>query len=339
MAKDAVAAGEVDQFLASLDNRASATEGYGPLFKTFAWEWFETCVEDSSLTESEQDTTRFTIKNHLVPEFGKLPIGEIDTRRIDRFKSKKRKQRHQYGTGYSAKSINNMLSVLHRVFDKAIEYSMIEHNPVTTRSWMKVDSSESSRPWWTPDEEAKAFAVLESWKESDPTARITILTQLMTGIRFSELRALRKEDLDLQIPALHIRRSQARRMVGPTKNKKARIQVIPQALADELREHMLRIPGQLLFPGRTGGALANNVLNRLYTKLCDEAEITRITSHGVRHTAGSSYAYLGAGNKSIATLLGHENMASSERYTHMRADGTPDLVAARWARLSGEKDQ
>ena len=101
---------------------------------------------------------------------------------------------------------------------------------------------------------------------------------------------------------------------------------------------MLRIPGQRLFPGRTGGALANNVLNRLYTKLCDEAEITRITSHGVRHTAGSSYAYLGAGNKSIATLLGHENMASSERYTHMRADGTADLVAARWERLSGEEE-
>ncbi len=74
-------------------------------------------------------------------------------------------------------------------------------------------------------------------------ARITILTQLMTGIRFSELRALRKEDLDIRIPALQIRRSQARRIVGPTKNKKARIQVIPQALADELREHMLRIPG------------------------------------------------------------------------------------------------
>jgi hypothetical protein len=47
---------------------------------------------------------------------------------------------------------------------------------------------------------------------------------------------------------------------------------------------MLRIPGQRLFPGRTGVALANNVLNRLYTKLCDEAEITRITSHGAGGT-------------------------------------------------------
>jgi integrase/recombinase XerC len=99
---------------------------------------------------------------------------------------------------------------------------------------------------------------------------------------------------------------------------------------------MLRIPGQLFFPGRQGGPLANNVLNRWYATLCDQAEVTKITSHGVRHTAGSSYAYLGAGNKAIATLLGRENMSSSERYTHMQAEGTADLAAARWARLSGK---
>jgi integrase len=67
-------------------------------------------------------------------------------------------------------------------------------------------------------------------------------------------------------------------------------------------------------------------------------EFKRITSHGARHTAGSSYAYLGAGNKGIAILLGHKNMASTERHSHMASDGTAALVASRWERLSSRPD-
>ena len=76
-------------------------------------------------------------------------------------------------------------------------------------------------------------------------------------------------------------------------------------------------------------------LNRALTRLADEAGIRRITSHGLRHTVGSSYAYLGAGNKRIAALPGHADMASTERYTHLANDGLGDLVEARWAMLRG----
>jgi integrase len=106
--------------------------------------------------------------------------------------------------------------------------------------------------------------VLASWKGKEPAARLAILAQVVTGIRFSELRALEKRDLDLKTPGLWIRRSMARKTVGTPKNKRARFQVIPRGLADELREWMLRTDGQLLFPGKAGGPLANNSLNRIY---------------------------------------------------------------------------
>jgi acetyl-CoA carboxylase carboxyltransferase component len=40
--------------------------------------------------------------------------------------------------------------------------------------------------------------------------------------------------------------------------------------------------------------LSNKVLNRWYRELAAEAGVRRITSHGARHTAGSSYAVMGA---------------------------------------------
>lgn len=156
----------------------------------------------------------------------------------------------------------------------------------------------------------------------------------MLGIRFAELRALTKDDLDLRTPGIWIRRSQARKVVSTPKNKKARFQVLPRALADELRPLSLRTPGQLLFPAPSGISLPNNVLNRAYARLATKACVRRIASHGARHTSGSSYAVLGAGQKMIATLLGHADMQSTERYTHVQVDATRGVVKARWLALT-----
>jgi integrase len=245
--------------------------------------------------------------------------------------------KHQYGKGYSPKTNNNHLAVLHRLFEKAIEYDITEKNPVTKRTWFRRDrTAEDSREWWTPEEEEKAMALLlGSWHERDLQAAVTLTTQLLLGLRFSEVRALAKKDLDLQAPGIWIRRSQARKIVSTPKNKRARFHVVPRALADELQRFMLRTEDQLLFPDPRGGVLSNKVLNRWYRDLAKEAGVRRITSHGARHTAGSSYAVMGAGQKVIGTLLGHSDSASTERYTHIAPSATTAMVEARWLRLGG----
>jgi integrase len=225
--------------------------------------------------------------------------------------------------------------VLHRIFEKSIEYGHLEKNPVTKRSWMKTDrTAEDGRAWWTPDEERAVFLALDDWKATEAHLYFAIKTQLVLGVRFAALRALTKDDLDLRTPGIWIRRSQARKVVSTPENKKARFQVLPRALADELRPWSLRTPGQLLFPAPSGISLPNNVLNRAYARLATKACVRRIASHGARHTSGSSYAVLGAGQKMIATLLGHADMQSTERYTHVQVDATRAIVEARWSRLS-----
>ena len=74
------------------------------------------------------------------------------------------------------------------------------------------------------------FLALEEWKATDAHLYFAIKTQLVLGIRVSELRALTKDDLDQRTPGIWIRRPQARKVVSTPKSKKARFEV-PRALA------------------------------------------------------------------------------------------------------------
>jgi hypothetical protein len=49
----------------------------------------------------------------------------------------------------------------------------------------------------------------------------------------------------------------------------------------------------------------------------------------------SSYAVMGAGQKVIASMLGHADTAATERYTHVGSGATVVLVEVRWWRLRG----
>ena len=47
-------------------------------------------------------------------------------------------------SGVNQKGINNWNGFFVKLFDKAIEYRIIEHNPVTRRSWMKAETRRSA---------------------------------------------------------------------------------------------------------------------------------------------------------------------------------------------------
>lgn len=62
------------------------------------------------------------------------------------------------------------------------------------------------------------------------------------------------------------------------------------------------------------------------------------TGYGARHTSGSSYAVMGVGQRVIATLLGHADVGTTQRYTHVDAvSATQPLVEERWRRLNGPR--
>lgn len=58
-----------------------------------------------------------------------------------------------------------------------------------------------------------------------------------------------------------------------------------------------------------------------------------VTTHGLRRTAGSSYGFMGEGQKAIASMLGHADMKATERYVRVHERQLQTLVTERWNRL------
>ncbi|MCA9582555.1 MAG: tyrosine-type recombinase/integrase [Myxococcales bacterium] len=203
--------------------------------------------------------------------------------------------------------------------------------------WPKRHQAEEDlRPYWNPDEEITAFRTLDRWRENEPAFAYAMIVQMLFGLRFGELRALEKRDLDLKIPGLWVKRSMARKKTHAPKNGKARFHQLPVALAEELDEYSRTTSGNLLFPSPTGNRLDNAVLNRAYARLALEAGVPRITSHGARHTCASSSAAHGLSQAQIARYIGHSDVATTSRYTHVADSGMRSLVDARWRHLKSD---
>lgn len=338
LAREARDTGREQEFLLALDGGGEAeavSNTNAVTFGEFAKEWEEVALVADNVTAAELESSRSILKLHLVPFFGQHRLVNVDRRLIDRYKAEKRSSQHQYGTGYSASSINNQLSVLRRVLSRAVDYGLIERLPMDGSVWMRTDRVEDDENWLPAEEERQLMDFLWDHRRNRPHRHLALLTQLTAGLRFSEMRALEKSDLDVQAGGLHIRRSRARQVTGAPKNKHARFQPLPDELVKELQRYMLTTEGQLLFPGARGGYLPNNVLNRWLRAACRDAGVREVSSHGLRRTAGSSYGFMGAGQKAIASMLGHRDTKATERYVRVHESHRRQLVDARWNRTCG----
>ena len=332
------------EFLAGLDDEPGEDENDrrgSQRFGLFAEEWIETQLDESDRPEREVESSKSIVRLHLVPYFGRMALVDIGAREIDTYTAKKRRQKHQFGVGYSPKTINNHLSVLSRIMRKAKKYRLIEDNPMRGGDhWQQVGKTvEDSDNWLEQSDEQVVIDWLSSHWLDQPDKRLALLTQLLAGLRFSELRALMVGDLvEAPEPGIFVRRKLSARRTEAPKSKQARFQPLPREVFDDLRALAAQSVNGVLFTPPRGTHLANNTVNKWLTVACEEAGVRRVTTHGLRHTAGSSYGALGYGQKAIANLLGHVEVRSAARYVHANDKGKARALQERWAALVPKDD-
>lgn len=134
-----------------------------------------------------------------------------------------------------------------------------------------------------------------------------------TGIRLKELCGLRESDLDLSACAVHV--------VG--KGGKERTVPFPQGLVDILRRYLdekrRRFPdNDHLFVSRKGCALGRSGVYREIKDIARRAGISKPVSPVIlRHTFATHLMWGGADLRSIQSLLGHADLATTAIYTHL----------------------
>jgi site-specific recombinase XerD len=163
--------------------------------------------------------------------------------------------------------------------------------------------------------------------------RAVITTTYAAGLRISEACRLQPGDIDSERRLIHVRAG---------KGAKDRFVMAGDALLTCLREYWRaeRPSAPYLFPGGDPAKpISAEAVRSALKKGVAKAQITKaVTPHVLRHTWATHMLEAGADIRTIQSLLGHNSIKTTARYTHV----TPAHVAAMPSPLdiiSADKDQ
>jgi integrase len=145
---------------------------------------------------------------------------------------------------------------------------------------------------------------------------------IFSGLRASELRGLRWEDVDLDGGLIHVRqRADAWGKIGSPKSKAGTrdIPLVPMAV-NALKQWRLRSTGtELVFCTRSGSPHAlTNIRRAVWAPLLKQCGMPAYVFHSLRHAAASLFIELGWAPKRIQDLLGHSSITMTyDRYGHL----------------------
>src|SRR5262245_49176701 len=287
------------------------------------------------------------VDNHIVPRIGKLKLAALTTPRIQSF-------RDDLLANLSRPMANKVLIGLKALLKDAKRRGNVAQNVASDVS-ITFDRRHKRRLKVGADiptrEEIKSFvdALYGRW-------RPLFLVAIFTGLRSSELRGLRWEDVDFRKAELHVRqRADWWGDIGkPKSHAGERAVPTPPLALNALKEWKLRCPkgdSDLVFPNGAGKAESHaNIVNRGFLPLLVKAGITTKNGkpkytglHALRHFYASWCINRRADGglelplKVVQARLGRATIAmAADTYGHLfpRVDDGAELAAAEKALLA-----
>jgi site-specific recombinase XerD len=147
-------------------------------------------------------------------------------------------------------------------------------------------------------------------KEQNPKHRLLLMLTYSSGLRVSEVVALKKEHIDFGRKTL---------IVNGAKGRKDRITLLADRAAAFLREYCgHNNVKDWLFPGQDKGHLRIRTAQSIFEKAVRNAGIEKkVSIHSLRHTFATHLLESGTDIRYIQSLLGHSSLRTTERYAHV----------------------
>jgi integrase len=260
-------------------------------------------------------------KHILMPPLGSLPIASITADDVRAWHA---------GMGNGTPTLRaHCYGLLRTIMATAASDGQIALNPCAIRGAGTARRVHKIRPATLEELETLTAAMPAPYQ-------LMILLASWCALRFGELTALRRVDIDLSGETIRVQRAVVRaggefRVTTPKSDSGIRDVAIPPHLLPTIEKHLTNHVGAqrdcLLFPAAQGGHLAPATLYRPYYKARDAAGRPDLRFHDLRHSGAVLAAATGATLAELMARLGHSTPAAALRYQHAAAGRDREIAA------------
>jgi integrase len=297
-------------------------------------------AERPGLRSRTVEIYRGLLRRRVAPYLGNVPLGKIDTPMIREWRA--RLLHRGVSVSETAKAYRFVRAVLMTAADDRI----IARNPCRVRG--AGEEKPEERPVLT-------LRQVHELADRMPNEcfRVLVLVAALVSLRWGEVTALRRCDVDIAVAPVTIRRQHVELdtghvVAGPPKSRAAmRTVVIPAAILPAIRAHLDGCvgptPESLVFTGSRGGALRRSNFRRAakWYEAAAAIGVPGLHFHDLRHTGNSLAAATGASLRDLMDRMGHDSVRAAliyQRKTTAAGQVIADALSAQIEALEQHRD-
>lgn len=252
---------------------------------------------------------RSLIDRYIKPELGSRKALAVTRRDIDELHQSLKEKPYQ---------ANRLLALLSKMFSLAVSWGWRPDNPVKGVERFQ----EQKRDRWLNTKELERLTHALA-KHRDQRAANAIRLLLLTGARRGEVLTSTWDQFDLKRgvwtkPSHHTKQN---------KTEHVPLNAPARALVSEIRSSAIKALGSetalkkfpYLFPGDAEGKPIQ-CIKKSWAAICKAARLEKVRIHDLRHTYASHLVSSGLSLPLVGRLLGHTQVATTQRYAHLADD-------------------
>lgn len=307
------------------------TQKEAPTLADFSERFIENYAKANRQKHSSVVAKESILKHHLRPFLGSRQLDAITNEDVQALKKRL--------SDKSAKTVNNVLSVLGKMLKVAVEWDEIATLPCKVRL-LKTQSKEM-----TFYEHEELSRLVHAAAKVDARAELVVLLGADAGLRVGEMLALEWGDIDLKRGKLTVCRNSWRGVLGSPKGGRSRRVPLSERLLRRLDDtRHLRGPRVLyrdpepnekaprpIDPWqlrdwmeraqRLAGISTGEVFKGKHRGSRDRGRL-----HVLRHSFCSHLAMAGVPIRAIQELAGHQHITTTLRYMHLAPSATTTAI-------------
>jgi integrase len=296
----------------------------------YAGTWID---ERTGLRPKTVELYRYLLRKHLAQVLGPVPIADIQPGHVRRWR------KALLDDGVSTITMAKAYRLLKAILNTALDDGVIRRNPCRIKGAGREKSPE--RPTLTI---GQAYALAEAIGQR---YRALVLLAMFSSLRWGELGALRRCDIDLAARTVRVSRQLAEARgggfaFGPPKSEAGtRVVTIPEVIVPVVQWHLscFAQPGDdgLVFTSLRGRPLRHSHFRqRQWLPALEAAGLADFHFHDLRHSGNTLAASAGATLRELMDRMGHDSERAAMIYLH-GSDARQHEIADSLSRLARDQ--